>query len=131
MGAAAESAGSTLLEGWNAAANGLRWPARRFYRIAAADWAGVPGILGDIEIKPRARSSLFHLRLEAKHSAAFRENRIARLKAMVEECGECLECLLAEVPVPHRLYDRWLGEKPPIYDDARKLLSACLLVASR
>ncbi len=110
---------------------GLRWPARRFYRIASAGWTGVPDILGDIEIKPRARSSLFHLRLEAKHRAAFRENRIARLRAIVEECGECLECLLEERPVPHRLYDRWLGEKPPIYDDARKLLSACLLIASR
>ena len=110
---------------------GLGWPARRFYRIAATEWTGVPDMLGDIEIKPRARSSLFHLRLEAKHSAAFRENRIARLRAMVEECGECLECLLAESPVPHRLYERWLGEKPPIYDDARKLLSACLLIASR
>ena len=108
---------------------GLKHPARRFYGIAAAGWAGVPDILGDIDIKPRARSSLLHLRLEAKHRAAFRENRIARLRAMVDECGECLECLLEERPVPHRLYDRWLGEKPPIYDDARKLLSACLLSA--
>ena len=45
--------------------------------------------------------------------------------------GECLECLLAERPFPHRLFDRWLGEKPPIYDDARTLLSAFLLSASR
>ena len=50
---------------------------------------------------------------------------------MVEECGECLECLITERPVFHRPCECWLGEKPPICDDARKLLSACLLVAFR
>ena len=109
---------------------GLRRLARRYYRIAVSEWEGVPDTLNDIEIKPRARSSLFHLRLEAVHRETFRENRVARLRAMVAETGECLDCLLADRPVPHRLYDRWLGEKPPIFDDVRKLLSACLLIAS-
>ncbi len=108
----------------------LERAARRFYRIAISDWSSVPRMIEDLEIRPQARSSLYHLRMEARHWETYKENRRVRLRSIAAETASCLEALRGKRPVPHRLFSRWLGEKPPIPDDVRKLLGACLLVAS-
>lgn len=105
---------------------------RAFRRYAEARrlWAQVPGGLEEIEIRPRARSSLFHLRMEARHWDTFCANMRTRLAAMVAETDACLAAIAAGEPPPHRLHARWAGEKPAVFDDTRKVLAACLLVAA-
>ncbi len=104
--------------------------ARRLYDRALAAWRAVPERLESIEIKPRARSSLFHLRMEARHRDTYRANLLARLRGFVAEAGEAIEAARDGRPSPHRLYARWRGEKPNVFDDTRKLLSASLLICA-
>ena len=104
--------------------------ARRRYTRARSLWSSVPDGLDGLVIQPRARSSLFHLRMEVKHQDVYHANMKARLGAFVSETGECLDALMADASPPHRLHLRWRGEKPAVFDDTRKLLAACLLVAS-
>lgn len=103
---------------------------RRRLAAARALWTRVPDGVEGLAFAPRARSSLFHLRMEARHAATFRANRLRRLRALVAETDAALAALAAGAAPPCRLASRWRGEKPAAYDDARKLLSACLLLAA-
>ena len=109
---------------------GAKTLAHRAYELAFSRWSNSGQSLDSIEIRSRARSSLFHLRMEAKHWNAYRANMEARLRAFIGETQECLEHLSDGRQVPHRLYSRWKGEKPSVFDDTRKILGACLLLAS-
>lgn len=108
---------------------GAERTAERRYRDAIRLWSRVPAALDDLEIRPRARSSLFHLRMELRHGETYRANMRARLGRFIAETGEALDAIArGEVP-PHRLAARWRGEKPAVFDDTRKIVAACLLVA--
>jgi hypothetical protein len=100
------------------------------YRRALRLWSAVPAALPELEIRPRARSSLFHLRMELRHGETYRANLRARLGRFVAEAAASLEALARGEAPPVRLHERWRGEKPAVYDDTRKLLAACLLIAS-
>ena len=78
----------------------------------------------------RARSSLFHMRMEAKHWDTYRANMRTRFARFAAEAGDCLEALAEDRPPPHRLRGRWRAEKPGVFDDTRKLLAAALLIAA-
>jgi hypothetical protein len=104
--------------------------AQRQYRQVIEHWSQVPNQIDGMHILPRARSSLFHLRMEARHWDTFRNNTQTRIGLFVAESAECLQALSNAKLPPHRLYSRWAGEKPSVYDDTRKLLGACLLIAS-
>ena len=104
--------------------------ADRLYAEARSLWTIAPSHLETIHIRPRARSSLFHLRMEVKHWQTYQANMKARLGEFVREADEALEALSRSTPPPHRLYTRWRGEKSAVFDDTRKLLAACLLIAS-
>lgn len=109
---------------------GREGQAARRYERAIKSWSQVPAQIRDLRIKPRARSSLFHLRMEARHWETYRANMEARLATFVQESDECLIAISEERPPPHRLYARWRGEQPSVFDDSRKLLSAALLIAA-
>lgn len=98
------------------------------YARAIELWQGVADQIEGMEFKPRTRSSLFHLRMEARHRVTFRANQDTRLRKISAESADCLMALAENRPPPHRLHSRWNGEKPAIHDDMRKLLSACLLI---
>ncbi len=83
----------------------------------------------DLEIKPRGRSSLFHVRMEALHWDQYRQNVTSRLLKFADETRQCFGCFAVGEEAPFRLFSRWKGEKYPIFDDTRKILGACLLVA--
>lgn len=85
--------------------------------------------IAQMQIAPRARSSLFHLRMEARHRATYHDNLRKRLTAIAAEVGGAIRDLEQRTPPAHRLYSRWLGERPTVYDDTRKVLGACLLIA--
>lgn len=101
----------------------------RAYRRALRRWAGVAEWIEGMEIARRARSSLFHLRMEARHADTFRENSIKRYKAFWKEAEETLQALRDGGTVERPPFARWKGEKPPLFDDTRRLMAACLLIA--
>ncbi|MXY34483.1 MAG: tetratricopeptide repeat-containing protein [Boseongicola sp. SB0676_bin_33] len=105
--------------------------ASRHYARARRLWAEVPGVLDGIEFRPRVRSSLFHLRMETRHRETYETNMRARIANFVTEAGQALEAAEEGAPSPHRLYDRWRGERPAVFDESRKLLGAALLICAR
>ncbi len=110
--------------------SGSEISAQKNYAAAMALWSRAPSMLETLNIQPRARSSLFHLRMEVKHWDTYRCNMKTRLGKFIEETDQSLTALSKGMPPPHRLFPRWRGEKPAVFDDTRKVLAACLLVAS-
>lgn len=102
--------------------------AQKRYAKARRLWLGADDFIAAMSITRRARSSLFHLRMETKHWDTYQDNMQKRLRAFAAETGEALEALEQGKPVSCRLFERWRGEKPPVFDDMRKFLAAALLV---
>lgn len=98
---------------------------------AIADWARVGDFVDGMGIRPRARSSLFHLRMEARHRDTFQANLRTRFGRIAAETAETLAAIGTPDRPGHRHYARWLGERPGVFDDTRKLLAACLLLPDR
>lgn len=88
----------------------------------------VEAAIGAMQIAPRARSSLFHLRMEARHRDTYHANLRLRLSKIAAETASSLAAMERGRAPGHRLYSRWLGERPTVYDDTRKVLAACLLI---
>lgn len=99
------------------------------YAQARQSWSGAGRFIEGMQIARRARSSLFHMRMEAKHWDTYAANMRIRMTAFARETEAALEALEAGRPPGCRLYSRWRGEKPALFDDTRKLLAAALLVA--
>lgn len=98
-------------------------------RRAMEEWAGVGDFIDSVEIRPRARSSLFHLRMEVRHRDTFHDNLRTRYRKFAEETRETMIGMAGDGPqATHRHFGRWRGEKPNIFDDTRRVLSACLLI---
>ena len=96
------------------------------HRRACELWHSVPAWVERIRPAPRARSSLFHLRLARHHVETYRENLRVKLREQVEETTASLEARTLEPPGAK---PRWIRERPPVFDDTRRLLSACYLMA--
>lgn len=105
----------------------LEAPGRLARASAAFERRGAQAIAA-MQIAPRARSSLFHLRMEARHRDTYHANMRKRLTAIAGETAGSLAKMAAGKAPAHRLYSRWLGERPSVHDDTRKILSACLLI---
>ncbi|MFQ5564854.1 MAG: tetratricopeptide repeat-containing protein [Paracoccaceae bacterium] len=103
--------------------------ARRRYARARRIWGAVGGFIGAMRIARRARSSLFHLRMEARHWDTYQANMRTRMTAFAAETAAALAALERGQPPACRLFERWRAEKPPVYDDTRKILAAALLIA--
>lgn len=91
-------------------------------------WRNAPAQIALMKIAPRARSSLFHLRMEVKHRDTFHDNMRTRFARFAAETEETLRGLTTPAPPPHRHFARWRGERPGMYDDTRKIMGACLLI---
>ncbi len=104
--------------------------AGRFQQVAQAEWRSVEDYISMLEIRPRARSSLFHLRMEARHRDIYHQNLRTRFLKFADETRDSLNAIGGDGPPSsqRRYYSRWWGEKPAIFDDTRKLLAACLLI---
>jgi hypothetical protein len=110
--------------------SGSESKAQRHYATALTLWSKAPLMLETCQIKPRARSSLFHLRMEVQYWDVYRSNMKMRLGRFIQETSEALMALCKSEQPSHRLFSRWRGEKPAVFDDTRVLLAASLLVAS-
>lgn len=109
-------------------AQGREARARRRYRAAAKQWGQVDGFIETMTIARRARSSLFHLRMEALHWDTYTDNARTRFRIFAEETTQALAALEQDKPVECRLFERWRGEKPSVFDDTRKFLAAALII---
>lgn len=103
--------------------------ARRRMERALLIWSTVPAWIEEMHIARRARTSLYHLRLELAHWSTYEANLRRRMRNFADETDASLQALAGGHRPPHRHFARWRGEKPAIKDDTRKLLSACLLLA--
>jgi len=105
--------------------------AARRYRAALEGWrAGAAGWVAAVEPAPRARSSLFHLRMEMRHGETYLANLRRRLTAFAAETEAALAALADDRAPEGRFATRWRGEKPPVFDDTRRFLAAALLIAT-
>ena len=102
--------------------------ARARFAKALTQWGGVDDYISNMNVARRARSSLFHLRMEALHWDTYQGNLHTRFRAFAAESAAALDALANGQPVPCRLCGRWRGEKPSVFDDTRKFLSAALLI---
>jgi len=100
------------------------------YRQALRQWGAGAADLGALEIRQPPRSSLYHMQMELRHGEVYRENIRRRLGNFVAEAQEALELIADGKPSPRDFFGRWKGEKPPYFDDRRKILGACLLLAA-
>lgn len=89
-------------------------------------WAGARDRIETLEFRPRSRSSLFHLRMEALHRDQFHANMRTRYHRIAEETEQVLRGLTSAPQASRTMFSRWRGEKPPVYDDSRKFLAAAL-----
>lgn len=94
-------------------------------------WQGAAQTIADMQVAPRSRSSLFHLRMEALHRDTFHDNMRVRFERFASETEETFLSLTDEADPKHRHFSRWKGERPSVYDDTRKILAACLLIVDR
>ena len=101
--------------------------ARALISLAQASWQVAPEAVAQMEIRPRMRSSLFHLRLEARHLGQYQDNLRLRLGRIAQETAQTLDEMGSQV-ARHRHFARWRGEKPTVFDDTRKVVGAALLI---
>ena len=103
--------------------------ARRRYARAFRLWGTAPEGVERMAITRRARSSLFHRRLESLHWDTYQRDLRRRALNFAREAAACLDAASLGDSVPFRPHDRWRGEKPAVFDDQRKFLGAALLLA--
>ena len=78
----------------------------------------------------RARSSTFHLRLESRHPGAYDRFPRERYRMLAEEGRAVLVARRDGRPDGSNRFERWRRERPPGFNDWRRLLGAVLLLAS-
>jgi len=104
--------------------------AERMLDEALALWDAGAGWVETLKPATSARSSTFHLRLQAKHPGGYDRFPRERYRTLA---GEGRAILVARregrADASDRL-DRWRTERPGGFDDWRKLLGAVLLIAS-
>ena len=104
--------------------------AKRMFEQALALWGAGDRWVESLKPATLARSSTFHLRLQAKHPGAYDRLPRERYRTLAAQGREVIAARRAERPdVSDRLV-RWRRERPDGFSDWRKLLGAVLLVAS-
>jgi hypothetical protein len=96
---------------------------------ALALWRGSEAWLIALRPERRARSSLFHLRLQSKHRGGYDHWSRQRYRQLY---GEGLRRLTARASgglVEDGSYATWRGKRPATFDDARRLIGAAYLIA--
>lgn len=104
--------------------------ARLRYASALRLWGAVPDWVERMSIARRARSSMFHLRLETTYWDDYKASIRRRAMGFAREAAACLDAGACGTSTTLRLHDRWRGERPAAFDDLRKFLGAALLLAA-
>jgi hypothetical protein len=104
-------------------------------KAALEAWGDCEGAIAGMNPPRRARSSLFHLRMEQRHRETYSERwrdesqqRLADVRAGFAEAEALM--LVGRAEARERIA-LWQRERPPALDDSRKLLAAVILLAAR
>lgn len=103
--------------------------ARRFEE-ALALWDAGGEWVASLAPVARARSSTFHLRLESKHPGGYDRFPRERYRMLAEEGRAVLVARRDGRPDESDRLERWRAERPPGFNDWRRLLGAVFLVAA-
>lgn len=104
--------------------------AHRSLARALALWDAGDPWLASLEPTALARSSTFHLRLQRKHRGASERFARRRCRTLADEGRALLAARRDGLPDLSDRLARWRRERPPGFDDWRRLLGAVLLIAS-
>jgi hypothetical protein len=106
--------------------------AAHLFREALEVWRGAGPWIARMDAPRMARSSLFHMRMEARHRNTYRARWQVRWREIAEEAKGRLEVLS---PSPEGLdrsaadaLARWRRERPALLNDTRKLMAAAFLL---
>ena len=104
--------------------------ADRLFTEAIAIWDAAPAWLARQRFAPRARSSTFHLRLQAKHAGAYDGNVRRRAQTLLSAAQTATAALAAGAAgrAPDRAAFQAFRSAPP--DAMRKVLAAAQLLAA-
>lgn len=103
--------------------------AAALFREALLVWDSSGPWIESLNLQGTARSSLFHLRMENRHRAQYQASARQRLKQLAQNARGLVAARAAGESEAADLYGRWKGERPPMFNDARKLLGAVFLIA--
>jgi hypothetical protein len=101
----------------------------RLWEEALEIWGEAPAWLARQRLLPRARSSIFHLRLQAKHGGAYDANVRRRAETLLHAARDAAAALAAGAPAgaPDRAVFQAFRSAPR--DAMRKVLAAAHLLA--
>ena len=108
---------------------GRNQAARGLFEEALLAWDASGPWVAALAPERRARSSTFHLRLEAKHPGGYAHHSRERYEALAAEGRAALLALRDGREGGDDRLARWHKERPEGYTDARKLLAAVCLIA--
>jgi len=101
-------------------------------REAGEIWRGSGPWIARMDAPRIARSSLFHMRMEARHRATYRARWQVRWQEIAGEAKARLRALDADDGVPPEVATdalaRWRRERPAMLNDTRKLIAAAFLL---
>lgn len=112
--------------------NGHEDEAARLFDEALRVWDASGPWIESMRPDRRARSSLFHLRLESKHPGGYERHARNRYQSLAAEGRAALAALRAGTTGSasrEARFARWEQERQAGYGDARKLAAATLLLA--
>ena len=104
--------------------------AKRMFEEALALWDAGDRWIGSLKPVTLARSSTFHLRLQARHPGGYDRFPRERYRSLAGEGRAVLAARGDGLPDELDRLERWRRERPSGFNDWRKLLGAVLLVAS-
>ena len=104
--------------------------AARGFEEALALWDAGGEWVESLAPVARARSSTFHLRLESRHPGAYDRFPRERYRVLAQEGRAVLVARRDGRPDESDRLDRWRRERPPGFNDLRRLLGAVLLIAA-
>ena len=104
--------------------------ARRLFEDALRVWDGSGPWVAALKPERRARSSTFHLRLEAKHPGGYDGHSQERFRSLASDGRTALRALSVGAGPAFDGLARWHGEQPDGFTDGRKLLAAVCLIAA-
>lgn len=99
---------------------------------ALQTWRGTLPWISRMEAPRVARSSMFHLRMEALHRDTYRTRWQKRWNEMAADATHRLAALSegtsTAVAPTEAVLEAWRRERPAMLNDTRKLMAACLLL---